>query len=360
MRQLRLIILLCCFIMILPSKSETVANLSVGEVPVSAQTTAAVNQAAPAALTQVLIKMSGNPSVVSIPAVSQAVNNASQWMQSFSYVPASDDAASLKARIQFDQHAISTLLRQAHQAVWRANRPLTLVWINVDDGSNNPNPVLSSDDTSPPTVALKADSQQLGLPVVLPDMDLQDQSYLNTDGALPFDINKLNAAGARYKSTSIIAGNLSVAVDGSWQGQWMYVLDGVPHQWDTTGPTSAAVIHQAMLDMDGVMASVIAARDNTDLQTLVMLQINGVTSLDDYAMLMHELKQLTPVAHVDLAQLDGSMMNLHLRVVGGADALKAALEKSQDLARIPQPMLSSDVSALTYQFRSSTNGAPTS
>lgn len=355
MRHLGLIILFC-FGLISTTWGETVANLSVAEVPVSAQTTSAVNQAAPAALAQVLVKVSGNPSVVSIPLIQQAVNNASQWVQSFSYVTATDDATPLKVRIQFNQTAVNNLLHQAHQAVWRADRPLTLAWITVDDGSNNPNPTLSSDDASPPTVALQADAKQLGLPVVLPDMDLQDQSYLNTNGALPFDIQKLNAAGQRYKSTSILAGNLSIAVDGSWQGQWMYLLDGVPHQWNTIGPTSVAVIHQAMLDMDGVMASVVAARDNVDLQTPVMLQIDGVTSLDDYAMLMHELKQLTPVAHVDLAQLDGSTMNLHLQVVGGTDALKSALSKSQDLARIPQPMLSSDVSALTYQFRSSNNG----
>lgn len=330
---------------------QAVANLSSGTVPVQTQTTAAVNQVAPQALAQVLIKMSGNPSVVSIPSVQQAISQAQQWMQSFSYVPANNGQL-LQVRIEFDQKAVAQLLHQAHQAVWRADRPLTLAWLSVDDGSNNPSPILSSDESSPPVIALRADAAQLGLPVVLPDMDLQDQGYINTNANMPFDISKLQSAGERYKSASILAGNLSVAVDGSWQGQWMYLLNGVPHQWNTVGPTSVAVIHQAMLDMDGVMASVIAARDNADLQTPVTLQIVGVTSLDDYVLLMHELKQLTPVAQVNLAQLDGSTMNLHLQVVGGLDALRAALSKSADLSRVPQPMLSSEAAALTYKFKS--------
>jgi hypothetical protein len=342
-------------------QAEVVKDLSVGVVAVTAHSTDAVNQAAPAALKQVLIKMTGNPSVVDQPELKAVTKNAAQWMQSFSYlsVPSALNGAK-QARITFDRKAVVQLLQKTQQAVWRADRPLTLLWVKVETDDNNPNPVLSSDDQSPAALALQQGGVQLGLPLVLPSMDLHDQNLTSDDaGVLPFNVNQLKQAGRRYHAQSILAGNLSIAVDGSWQGQWMYLLDGVPHQWDTLGATSVDVIQQAMTNMASILASEVAARDNAQLQSTVSLKITGVTSLSDYAAILHNLKQLKVVAQVSVAQLDGSTVYLQLRIVGGPAALQSALKSLIDLTLVSVPTKTDDPASpvpMVYQFNAPTAG----
>ena len=173
---------------------------------------------------------------------------------------------------------------------------------------------------------------------------------------MPFDVTKLAAAGQRYQVKSVLAGNISSVVDGSWQGQWMFMLNGQPHQWNTVGATPQQVIQQAMQDKDSIMASVLAVRDNVKLQSPVAMQISGVSSLDDYAVVMNELKQLDVVANIAVAQLDGATMVVKLNVVGGEKALVTALQHNTDFSPLVQPMVAPvDHSDLYYQFQTSTN-----
>lgn len=355
MRKLILFIasLLCSVVVF----ADTATELNVGVVPVADRSQAALAKVVPGALQQVLVKTSGNPSVAAVPEIQMAVGNAGQLVQTFSYsTEPVDGKTQLMVHIRFDPSAVRNLLNEAHQAIWTSQRPITLAWINVDENDNNPNTILSSDEQTPPIMALQIDSQRLGLPVILPAMDLQDQAFINDSSAMPFDTQKLEAAAKRYQVNSILAGNISSAVDGSWQGQWMYLLKGQPHQWNTVGATPQVVIDQAMQDMDSIMSSVLAARDNAKLQTQVAMQVTGISSLDDYALVLNDLKQLDVVARVGVAQLDGATMQLQVYVVGGKKALVAALQHNSDLTEVEQPVVASnDVNALFYQFQSNTS-----
>ena len=337
--------------------AQHVADLTVGQVAVADRSATTLNRVAPIALGQVLIKMSGNPSIMTVPALQPALAQANQFVQTFSYQQTEiEGKPQLLARIQFDKTVLDNLLHQANQTVWRADRPLTLAWVNLDQNDNNPNTILASDDHIPAVVALKTDADQLGLPLILPAMDIQDQSYINDNSTMPFDVTKLAAAGQRYQVKSVLAGNISSVVDGSWQGQWMFMLNGQPHQWNTVGATPQQVIQQAMQDMDSIMASVLAVRDNVKLQSPVAMQISGVSSLDDYAVVMNELKQLDVVANIAVAQLDGATMVVKLNVVGGEKALVTALQHNTDFSPLVQPMVAPvDHSDLYYQFQTSTN-----
>ena len=338
------------------AEGQVVADLAVGKVVVANRSPAALNRAAPNALRQVLVKMSGNPDIASNPDLQSVITQASQFVQTFSYDETQvDGQTQLMASIHFDKNSLAQILQQIHQTVWRADRPLTLAWVNLDRDDNNPNTILSSDEQDAQVNALKTGADQLGLPLLLPAMDIQDQAYINDNSNMPFDVAKLAAAGKRYQVDSILAGNVSSAVDGSWQGQWMFVLNGEPHQWNTVGATSQQVIQQALQDMDNIMSTTLAARDNSKLQSLVSLQINGVNSLDDYALVINELKQLNVVAHVDVAQLDGATMILKLSVVGGKPALVAALQHNSDLSAVTQSMVTAaNQTDLFYQFQTNT------
>ena len=354
--------LLCCVFTVFADDASNLASIT---VPIADQTQATLFKMAPDAMTQVLVKMSGNPNVATIPAVRAALAQASQWIQSFSYttVPGANNTSTLSVTIQFEPQALNNLLHQTKQPVLAVtSRPMTLAWINVDQGTTSSLAPLASGDQSNVGKALMVVSKQIGLPVILPAMDLEDQGFVNNDSTLPFDLQKLASAGDRYHIKSILAGNLSMAVDGSWQAQWMYLLNSESHQWQDNAATPDALFQKALVHVGEMLAA--TSTNNTSAagpQSLVNMQVLNVNGLSDYALVMNDLKQLTLIRQVIISDLNGTTISFQLMVQGGRTALENALQHNSDLAEIPPGSLTPDqaqTQALYYQFNSTNNAAP--
>ncbi len=335
-------------------------DLTVGSVAVTNRSQQALFKAAPQALRQVLIQVSGNPDIMSDPTVRSVLPQADQLIQTFSYTTQQvGNQAQLMVNIHFDQAVLNKVLRQANQTVLHtANRPMTLAWINLDDHTNSPNTILSSDESSPVISALQRDASRLGLSVILPAMDLQDQAYVKDNAELSFDTHKLAAAAERYHVSSILAGNVSRAVDGSWQGEWLFVSAHQPHQWNTVGATPQLVLTAALTDMNNIISSTLAVHNDPKLQSAVTVQVTGVNSLDDYALVMDDFKQLNVVAHIGVAQFNGATMLLQLRVIGGKDALVAALQHNASFVNTVASTTAATAagnSDVSYQFQENTD-----
>ena len=354
--------LLCCVFTVFADDASNLASIT---VPIADQTQATLFKMAPDAMTQVLVKMSGNPNVATIPAVRAALAQASQWIQSFSYttVPGANNTSTLSVTIQFEPQALNNLLHQTKQPVLAVtSRPMTLAWINVDQGTTSSLAPLASGDQSNVGKALMVVSKQIGLPVILPAMDLEDQGFVNNDSTLPFDLQKLASAGDRYHIKSILAGNLSMAVDGSWQAQWMYLLNAQSHQWQDNAATPDALFQKALVHVGEMLATTSTSAPTAGPQATVNVQVLNVNGLSDYALVMNDLKQLTIIKQVIISDLNGTTISFQLMVQGGRAALENALQHSSDLAEIPPGSLTADqaqTQALYYQFNSTNNATST-
>ena len=340
--------------------ADNSADLATITLPVADQTQPALFKLAPDAMRQVLVKMSGNPNITNNPNVRTALSQANQWIQSFTYTTVSGDnnTSILSVTIHFDQQALNRLLHQVKQPVLTtvAHRPVTLAWINVNQGSNSSLAPLASGDQSNVGKALTAISTQMGLPFILPAMDLEDQGFVNNDTTLPFDLQKLGDAGNRYHIKSILAGNLSMAVDGTWQAQWMYLLNAQSHQWQSTAATPTVLFQKALVHVGDIMSTELTSAPKSGPQATVNFQVLGVNGLNDYALVMNDLKQVTVISRVIISELNGTTISFQLIVQGGQSALESALQHNADFTEIPPGSLTPDQAqqqALYYQFNSS-------
>lgn len=346
--------LFLCTVLAFADSSTDVATIT---LPVADQTQPALFKIAPEAMRQVLVKMSGNPNIANNANVRIALSHASQWIQSFTYtaVPADNNTSPLSVTVHFDQQALNHLLQQAKQPILTAtHRPMTLAWITVNQGNTSSLAPLASGDQSVVGKALTAVSTQIGLPVILPAMDLEDQGFVNNDSTLPFDLQKLTDAGNRYHITSILAGNLSMAVDGSWQAEWMYLLNGESHQWQAVAATPMALFQKALVHVGEMISPMKVAPMGA--QSTVNLQVVGVSGLSDYAIVMNDLKQLPVISRVIVSELNGTTISFQLVVQGGQAALQNALQHNSDLTEVPPGSLTPEQAqqqALYYQFHSS-------
>ena len=153
-----------------------------------------------------------------------------------------------------------------------------------------------------------------------------------------------------------------MAVDGSWQAQWMYLLNSESHQWQDNAATPDALFQKALVHVGEMLAA--TSTNNTSAagpQSLVNMQVLNVNGLSDYALVMNDLKQLTLIRQVIISDLNGTTISFQLMVQGGRTALENALQHNSDLAEIPPGSLTPDqaqTQALYYQFNSTNNAAP--
>ncbi len=99
-----------------PVLSRAAASLYTGQVPVNSQAEGERAEALKSALAQVVIKLSGDNTVLTRPGVAKAIANAERYMQQYQYIQdASTDAGQPQARLylvaQFDHDAVDQLMR---------------------------------------------------------------------------------------------------------------------------------------------------------------------------------------------------------------------------------------------------------
>ena len=344
LRLLPLVGLLFCGLV----QAEAVNDLNVASVQVANASPAERERVLPSALGQVLVKISGNPSVMTLPVIQNSSSNINGLIQSYSYSTRSDanGHAQLMMQVTFDKNGLITMLQKAGQAIWSSDRPMTLVWLNIQNGADTN--VLSNTDDTPLLRALQKDAEMRGVPILLPAMDLQDQSFINTNKAESFDIPKLQQATQRYAAKSILAGNISGTADDRWHGQWLLLVNGVPYRWENTAPDLNNAIAGAVTDMANLMANQLAVVNDKDLRSDVTMEVKDVSDLGDYAKVLNTLRHLSPVAQVTVKDMTGSELLLQIKTLGGEQALTRALSSKRLFAALPMSSDQGDNTADLY------------
>lgn len=323
MRKMLAYLIFSLFFVVGIADATVVTGLNVATVPVKNTARSVREDALPKAFGQVLVKLSGNPTVATVPAVQDAMDDINSYIQSYGYTnqESLDGDTQLLLQVTFDQKAVKQLLRQAGQADWSSNRPLTLLWVQIPDSGNTT--ILSNTTDAQLVQQVQAAAKMRGVPVLLPAMDLQDQSFVNNDTD-SFNQTLLKQASARYGSAAVLAGDIEQDGD-QWQGRWLLLLNDTPYQWRNKADTQGGLIRLAINDMVNLMANQLAVTDTKALQTSVTIDVSNVQNLDDYAKVLQAVRHLSPVAGVSIKDMDGSDLLLSVKIVGGEQALADAL-----------------------------------
>lgn len=341
-------------ILLMPAFATEMSGLNVAEVPIKNQSDQSLQQVLPQSISQVLIKLSGNPGVVTLPQIQNVLQNPESYVQSYSFFTRNNAEGNSQtfAKITFDEKGLIALLRQAGQAVWGRNRPLMLVWLKTDvDESGS---IVSNNDDSGLSEAVIDSAKRRGLPIILPDMDLQDQSFINTNMEKTFDSQKLQAAENRYQVNIILAGDINPMDNNHWQGQWYLLFYGQPFQWDDTANDPNILISKAIDNAANILANQLATINNKSLQTSVRMEIIGVNNLSDYVRVIKYLKRLSLVSNIDISHMENNSLILNVTTVGGSEKLMSALQGSHYLKAIQNPNFQNNQAIdLYYQWQDS-------
>jgi hypothetical protein len=255
------------------------------------------------AMRHVLVRATGRREAAGDPTLSTLVAQAPR------YVRSSRRTEDGNTRLIFDGAAIEQAVTAAGRSVWQPERPFTIVVFY---------PPLAPAAADTARSALDKVAETRGLPITIAPVAVVDAA----GNELPRDT--LLQAVQRLGGDAVLVGRGdNAALNGQWQ--WTLHTAFASESW--TGALEAGV--------NGAVDAMARVQDASfalaELETAV--QVNGVSTLNDYAAVGRLLDALPGVRHVNIAEANGGTATFAVLVRGGADAVDRALSGSAHLAR---------------------------
>lgn len=328
MRVNLFIVLLISFIGLWGTVAQAVEvhGIDTANIVVQDHSRQSLRKALPQALEQVLVKVSGNPDVITLPTVQNALPKIDNLVESYSYTERTNASGEQELNLQvvFDNDAIKHLLRDAGQAIWGNNRPLTLVWLSVPEEMQTR--ILSNDSENPLVASVKHFVEQRGIPIIFPSMDLEDRMNMNLSASRLPSREQLEKVARRYGVESVLVANVVSVNHGELIGEWELFLKGTPIEWQTSGTDINQVVINGVDRAVDMMVNRLATIESKSMQSSVAMKITGVKNLNDYVHVVATLRQLAPITQVMVNDMSHNTLQLVVHTVSGKEGLIKALE----------------------------------
>lgn len=332
-----------------------VRDISIATIPVSDQSPKTFQKSLPQALEQVLIRMSGNTGIMTLPLIQDALPKINNYVEKYSYLAKADkkDRQQLLLRIVFNTRAMRDLLENANQEIWSVQRPLTMIWVSVPNAFQSET-LASSESQNPIIRTIKQVAFLRGLPIIFPIMDLEDQTNIALSTSTLLSNRQLQIIAQRYDIDSILAGVVAVDANGQFQGEWRLFLNGTHYEWQTTGIDLTQVVMHGINCAADMILNQFAIFDKKGIENLITMEVNGVQTLDDYVHMVSLLKHVSPVMKVSVIEMSADVLLLKIKTAGNVEDLVKALKFVSNLIAEDAPSQKSLKAAnLFYRWKSS-------
>jgi hypothetical protein len=306
-----------------PTLAATFANLYTVTVTPDPALGAEPDAALQAAMARLLVRVTGSRNAPLDPALRPLIASPRSFLSS------SGSDRQGRALFGFSPSQIERALTELGQPVWGPERPLTLLWVAVDDGAGG-RALLGSGDAAelgaPATpqmtellemvreeIAMAADER--GLPIAWPLLDLQDigaVEFLDVWGG--FD-DEIVAASARYRADAVLIGRVRPGLSGP-EVEWLFV-QGIDRR-----PLPVGAIR------DGL--DIAADRYAADLATtggasVALLTVRDVRTPADYGRVVSYLERQSVLQNVDVESFEGGGLSVRVAARGDPRVLERVL-----------------------------------
>lgn len=334
--SMRLITSLTAFVLLLSATVSFAQDLTLYEhsIAVEDDSDQSLVSARREAMEAVLVKVSGSRDVLASDGIDTALRDAETYTSRYGFQAGSGaDAGQLYLWAAFDPVAIDALLAGSGQSQWRGSRPDTLVWLVTDtgteriiEGANGDTALLQS---------LRQDAAERGLKVLVPLFDLQDQRAITASDLWGDFPQAVTAASARYPAGVVLVGRMQPQGD-NWIGNWTVYQGGGRQDWENRAASQQALVASAMqYHADRLSAVYAGPADIGTAAGSTVLQVSGITSLQDYLRVSAYLQNLGAVASARPLSMSGDRVEFNLNLDGSVQGLQRVLSLEGVLSAVP-------------------------
>ncbi len=233
-------------------------------------------------------------------------------------------------QVGFLSNRIEQALTQLGMPVWGPERPLTVLWVAVDDGAGGrvllgatgavdelggPAPESMTDLIDGVRKEIAAAADERGLPISWPLLDLQDLSAVSLVDVTGGFEEPIAAASVRYGADAVLIGHVRPGLFGS-EANWLFVYGAERQRLPVAGVR------------DGL--EVAADRYAADLSTIggasvTSLTIRHVRTPADYGRVVSYLERQSALERVDVESYEEGTLRLRVAARGDARVLERLL-----------------------------------
>lgn len=308
--------------------SAPVSGLYEVEVPVADQTAATRSAAMGDALRQVLVRASGQATAATSPALKEALRTPSRYVRQYSYRPNEGAEAAtlpLLMGVSYENRTIDQLLQQAGISPWSSARPLTIVWLAVEQDSQQI--LVGAGDRGLLKELLTKAAQRRGLPLRLPLFDATDRARVQAGDVWSDFHDAIIQASQRYEAQAVLVGRLGQVSSGRWQVRWTLYQGGNSQRWNQTSDKVEALVAYGI----DAATDTLAANQAVTAATVVAggeevhWVIKEVRDMRGHRRVMDYLASLRGVTSVLPEQVNSDSIRLRITTSSGESVLRQQL-----------------------------------
>ncbi len=304
------------FMAISPLNAATVTNLYNVQVPLADSDRGSEQSARELAFEQVLVKLTGDESILDNEALKKAQSNSSQYVRQLSY-GTFDGHRSLN--VVFEPAQLQALMTQAQVTLWPQERPLVLVWL-VEEQAGRRN-IIWDQSPNDAVSMIKNASEWRGIPTLMPVGDFDDQTAVTVPDLWGGFAQPIGVASERYRPESVLV------VKNRQRG------DEASLEWSLY-PNKPAVLQGARPEvirgsaagddsydrMMAEVASTFAKRYGVPLGVKgsggLEIMISNIGRLEDLIAIERALTGLSSVASAHLVSMSGTQATYGINLLG--------------------------------------------
>ena len=302
------------------SKAVEVTDLYLVKWPVSDQNNTARWRAALAGFKEVLVRKSGSQQILRDDGVQQAYRKVTSYLQRFEYIHQDDSKGEFPYRISlyFEPRLIDALIRDAKLPLWGSNRPLTILWLAVEN--ENERQIVGANSESPALQVIEDNAIRRGLPLITPLMDLEDELIVTTSDVWGRFSSTINQASQRYFTDSLLIGRVQ-AMGENWRGQFTYISQGKELAFELNSSSQDILIAEMTDKLAELLCTKYCVVEQIGETNEVMLQLSGVNNFVEYKAAEVYLESLSALRKLYLVGIDQHTLEIRISLLGDLESL---------------------------------------
>lgn len=287
----------------------------------------------------VLVRVSGDSGVSAQDAVAAAATTPDRYVVQYGYETrsASDgEKGGVYLNIQYDPNGVNNLLVRNSLPLWSSNRPKILIWMAWEQGLDRE--LVNANGMAGPFQILQEEGKRRGVSLKFPDFDPDDQSHVSLGDIWGMFPEPVLAASERYQTPVVVMAKVRETAS-TIQINAMLQLDGSPFWFEVARSDTGSALRQLMDQIVDKVGALYAVVSSSEVSQQVMLEVDGVTELKDYAALTRYLDGLLAINTYRTQSINGDRARFLVTPASGLDALEQTFRVDRKLLPAPvQPV----------------------
>lgn len=302
-----------------PAVAVTRVDLYSESVEVEARDYAARLKGYQEALVRVLVRSTGRRDIASDKGIAGLLKDPNRLVLQYRFL---EDG---RMNVSFDGPVIERFLSANQLTLWSRERPRTLIWLAMDNGTGA-RTLVGGEQAAQAKEFLEGLAMARGLPVVFPIMDSIDMA------AVPFaDVwggftDKVMEGSERYQPDAVLIGRALRDSAGYWTVRWSLHFDGQVQTFNGT------IDDGVQVSADWFARQFAIQLDSGPSQ--VRMHIIGIEDVEEYGRVQAYLGELSMVRSVSVFQASADDVVFDLTLGSNPDVLRRAMALNRTLVQL--------------------------